>query len=93
MAVLRLPDGRILTLETWRRREGLRLVVAGLRLRVRRKRLTIAYARMPGPRTHPEDRVDVQEQIQVRLDAWLGVGQARVAVHSLTPPLVRVVPV
>jgi hypothetical protein len=67
-------------------------VVVGLLLTVDGSERILGWDTLPRPRTHPEDRVNVQEQVQALIDDWLGSGQVRVWVKSLTPTIVRVYP-
>lgn len=85
MTVAQIPtDNGIFGVENVKRRGR----VVGIRVTKGAQRHVIRYDSLPTPK-YPEDRVDVQEQLQVALEAALGVG-IRVYVQSLTPPIVRV---
>ncbi len=86
-AEMRLPDGRSVRVETIMMGK----TVGGLRFIFPDRELVLDYAALPTP-THPEDRSDVEEQLQVWADGEFGVGMVRIEVRMLTPPFVQVAP-
>jgi len=87
MAILKLQDSSTLNIEMMKTPTR---KISGIRLSAGKKSLTLHYNRLAAPRTRPEDRFDVQEQLQEVVDAWAPAPGVKIFVQSLTPPIVRI---